>query len=64
MSLLQVGELSAARQALEGASLAPRTLATWGALSDPERRPPVPKKGLSWEVQQTEPAEQFELEPM
>ena len=53
MSLVQVGELSAARQALEDASLASRTLATLRALSDPERRPPVPSKpnllnNLSW----------------
>ena len=44
-----------ARQALAGASLAPRTLATLRALSDPERRPPVPRaskpnllNNLSW----------------
>ena len=61
MSLVQVGELSAARQALEAASMAPRTSATLRALSDPERRPPVPREGLSREV--AEPAEQFELEP-
>ena len=42
--------------------MAPRTEATWRALSDPERRP-VPREGLSREVQQAEPAEQFELEP-
>ena len=42
---METGELSAARQALEGASLAPRTLAL-RALSDPERRPPVPREGL------------------
>ena len=64
MSLVQVGELSAARQALEGASMAPRTMATLRTLSDPERRPPVPRERLSREVQQAEPAEQFELDPM
>ena len=64
LSLEQVGDLSAARQALKGASMAPRTSATLRALSDPERRPPVPREGLSREVQQAEPAEQFELEPV
>ena len=44
--------------------MAPRTLATLRALSDPERRPPVPREGLSREVQQAEPAEHLELEPM
>ena len=43
--------------------MAPRTSATLRALSDAERRP-VPREGLSREVQQAEPAEQFELEPM
>ena len=37
MSLVQVGELSAARQALEGAALAPGSLATLRVLTDPER---------------------------
>ena len=39
LSLVQMGELSAARQALEGASLAPGNLATLGMLTDPTRRP-------------------------
>ena len=60
LSLVQVGDLSAARQALEGTSMAPRTSAKLRALSDPERRPPVPREGLSREVQQAEPAERFE----
>ena len=46
-SLVQVGESSAARQALEGVSLVSRTLATLKVLLDPERRPPVPKQGVS-----------------
>ena len=64
LSLVQVGDLSAARQALEGASMAPRTSATLRALSDPEQRAPVPREGLSREVQQADPAEQLELAPM
>ena len=38
--LVQVGELSAARQALEGAALAPGNQATLDALTDATRRPP------------------------
>ena len=37
------GELSAARHALEGAELAPGTLATLRAVTDPDKRPPVPR---------------------
>ena len=59
---MQVGELSTARQALEGASLAPRTLAMLRALSDPETT--SSREGLSREVQQAELAKQFEVEPM
>ena len=47
MSLVQVGELSAAPQALEGAALAPGSLATLRILTDPERRPPVPREAVS-----------------
>ena len=38
-ALTQMGELSAARLALEGAAVAPGTRATLAALQDPERRP-------------------------
>ena len=41
-----MGELSASRHALEGAALAPGTDATRRALSDPVRRPPVPREPL------------------
>ena len=40
LELVQMGESSSGRQAVEGAELAPGTLATLAALSDPERRPP------------------------
>ena len=43
LSLVHMGELSAARQALEGASVAPGNLATLGMLTDPTGRPPVPR---------------------
>ena len=39
-------ELSSGRQALEGAELAPGTLATLAALTDPDRRPPEPREPL------------------
>ena len=42
LSLVHMGELSAARQAMEGASAAPGNLATLGVLTDPTGRPPVP----------------------
>ena len=61
LSLVRVGELSAARQALEGAPVAPGTMATLRALTDPERRPPLPREGLSRAVAETQPLEQFEL---
>ena len=61
MSLVQVGELSAARQALEGAALVPGNLATLRALTDPARRPPMAREELSPEVARTEPAEPFQL---
>ena len=41
--------------------MAPSTLATLRALTDPERRPPIPREGLSREVAETQPAERFEL---
>ena len=48
--LVQLGEISAGRQALEGACLAPGNLATLGVLTDPNRGPPVPRQELSQEI--------------
>ena len=62
LSLVQMGELSSARQALEGAPLAPGNLATLGILTDPSRRPPTPRRPLSEEVRVAEPAEPFVLD--
>ena len=64
LSLVHMAELSADRQALEGASVAPGNLATLGMLTDPTRRPPVPRGVLSQEVQGAQPAEPFTLDPM
>ena len=45
-ALVQMGELSAGRAALEVASLAPGNEATRRALTDPSRRPPEPREPL------------------
>ena len=42
-ALVHMGELSSARQALEGSALAPGSEATLNALRDPLKRPPVPR---------------------
>ena len=42
-SLVMVGELSSARQVLESADLASGNLSTLRALTDPEKRPPLPR---------------------
>ena len=39
--LVHLGELSSARQALEGAEVAPRSEETLSMLSDPSKRPPT-----------------------
>ena len=44
--LVQLGELSAGRHALEGASIAPGNQATLDALRDVRKRPPVPREPL------------------
>ena len=62
MSLVQVGELSAARQALEGAALTPGNLATLRALTHPSKRPAFPREELSVEVARVEPEEPFQLD--
>ena len=59
-----MGELSATRQALEKAPVAPGTMATLRALTDPEKRLPIPRDELSRVVTELQPAEQFELDFM
>ena len=62
LSLVQMGELSSGRQALEGASLAPGTRQTLEALRDPIRRPPVPRDPLPHTVVGHMPDVRFSLE--
>ena len=62
VTLVQMGEVSRARQALEGAQLAPGTLDTLRALTDPRKRPPVPREVLSRTIQEFQPREQFVLD--
>ena len=62
VTLVKMGEVSRARQALEGAQLAPGTLDTLRALTDPRKRPPVPREVLSRRIQQFQPREQFVLD--
>ena len=45
LSLVQMGELSAGRQALEGADIAPGNNATLQMLQDPRKRPPRTRLG-------------------
>ena len=61
-ALVHMGELSAARQALEGATVAPGTRDTLNALQDPERRPPVPRNPIPPDILHAVPAEQFFLD--
>ena len=60
--LAQLGEASAGRQALEGASVAPGTNATFRALRDPDRRPKLPREPVPDEIASFEPVEKFSLE--
>ena len=62
VSLVQMGEVSRARQALEGAQMAPGTVATLRDLTDPRKRPPVPREALSRTIQEFQPRERFVLD--
>ena len=55
LGLVHMGELSNARQALEGDSLAPGTEKTWKALTDEERRPPGVREPLDPFVAEVDP---------
>ena len=59
--MVQLGEVSAGRQALDGASLAPGDSKTKKALEDPSRRPAVPRDSVPDSIAQFEPEELFSL---
>ena len=61
-ALVQVGELSSAREALEGAELAPGNRATLAALRNPDRRPPTLRDPLPPELVNFQPTTLFELD--
>ena len=61
-SLVKLGELSAARVALEGSEVALGTLATLWELTNPERRLAHPRQEMSPEVANSRPALPFELD--
>ena len=60
LSLVRVGELSVARQALDANGI----LVTLAALTDLQKRPQLPRQELSQEVVRTERAVQFELDEL
>ena len=59
--LVQLGELSAARQALTAGPLAPGTVQTLHELQDPQRRPPEPYTPLSQHLLQFAPRRNVHL---
>ena len=61
-SLAHMGELSAARLALEGDSVAQGDDATLSALRDPERRPPVLRDPIPEDILSTRPEVPFNLD--
>ena len=60
--MVQLGELSSARQALEGAELAPGDRNTLHQLTDLNRRPPVPRDPIPPELLHHVPATGFKLD--
>ena len=63
MARVQLGELSAARQALEEAAVAPGTLATLAELTNRGFRPRVPRQPINEDIMRKVPGEQFQLDP-
>ena len=53
--LVHLGELSSARQILEGSEVAPETRATLDKLKDRQRRPPQPREALPREIKEFQP---------
>ena len=62
LGLVHMGELSNARQALEGDVLAPGTEKTWKALTDEERRPPGVREPLDPFVAEVDPTVPLNLD--
>ena len=62
LALVQMGELSAGRQALEGAELAPGSEETLRELRNPLKRPPRARAPLPPRVLEHDPGRPFELE--
>ena len=60
--MVQLGEVSAGRQALEGASLAGGDQKTLNALRDPTRRPAVPRDSVPDDIAGLQPEEPFVLD--
>ena len=61
-TLIQMGELSSARQALEGADLAKGDRRTLGLLTDVNRRPDRPRDPIPEELTAFEPMAMFDLD--
>ena len=61
-TLIHLGELSHARQVLEGAELAPGNQPTLDALQDEERRPPLPRGALPPDLVHHMPIRPFQLD--
>ena len=61
-NLVHVGELSSARQALEGDAVAPGTQATLDKLQGVQRRPPQPREALPPEIARFQPPTLFQLD--
>ena len=59
---VQLGEISAGRQALESARVAPGTLATLRALTNQQRRPPVPREPVPEGLATAMPESPFDLD--
>ena len=62
LQLVQMGELSSARQALEGAEIAPGSHAALQSLTNEDRRPAIPREPLPQDVIDFVPAVEFSLE--
>ena len=61
LRMVQLGELSAGRQALEGAAIAPGNDATLSASQDSERRPPEPREPLPFEIHDYQPDREIQV---